>query len=179
MITGFSNYRDGKKDFQSVSKKGNVMGVCSTFNRKYLCCNVHVIRTIQNCPFECSYCFLQNYLTDGITKSVSDIPMVMRKVRSRTGTQPRRLFRIGTWELGDSLALETRTGQASRLVQEFAGMNNAILERMSELIIRSIDTVFASVSGRGEKIRLSKPLALPRDGPVIVPEHPLPSFKCA
>lgn len=124
----FSHFKDGKKILRSVPKKGTAMGICATFNPKYLCCNVHVIRTVQNCPFECSYCFLQNYLTDGTTKSVSDITAVMEEVRSRTESQQDRLFRIGSWELGDSLALEQKTGQARRLVQEFATLGNAVLE---------------------------------------------------
>jgi len=122
------HYRDGKTILQTVPKKGEAMGTCATFNEKYICCHVQVLRSVQNCPFECTYCFLQNYLTDGATKAVTDIYALMEEVREKTGTHPRRLFRIGTWELGDSLALESRTGQAARLIREFAGLDNAVLE---------------------------------------------------
>ncbi len=122
------NYRDGKSKMQVVTGKGEAMGVCATFSRKYICCNVHVLRSVHNCPFECSYCFLQNYLTDGMTKSVGDVDVLIDEVRQKVEREPGRLFRIGTWELGDSLALEDRTGQAAKLVWEFSGLENAVLE---------------------------------------------------
>jgi spore photoproduct lyase len=122
------NYRDGKRSFQTIPKKGEAMGTCATFNRKYLCCSVHVLKSIHNCPYECSYCFLQNYLNNGITKTVDDVSGLMQEVKQKICLQPGRLFRIGTWELGDSLALEKETGQAERLIPEFAKLNNAVLE---------------------------------------------------
>jgi spore photoproduct lyase len=122
------NFRDGKDELHRIEKKGEAMGVCATFNEKYICCNVHVMRSVHNCPFECSYCFLQNYLTDGVTKVVDDIPELMGEVRDKINREPQRLFRIGTWELGDSLALENSTGQAAELICEFASLDNAVLE---------------------------------------------------
>lgn len=122
------NFKDGKADIRTVPKKGDAMDTCATFNLKYLCCHVHVLKSVQNCPFECTYCFLQNYLTDGITKTVEDIDTLMNEVREKTSKEPWRLFRIGTWELGDSLALEEKTGQAARIITEFSGLDNAVLE---------------------------------------------------
>ena len=122
------NFKDGKKEVRAIPKKGEAMDTCATFNRKYICCHVHVLKSLHNCPFECSYCFLQNYLTDGRTKAVKDIGTLMKEVKEKILEKPRRLFRIGTWELGDSLALEHETGQAEKLVREFAGLKNAVLE---------------------------------------------------
>lgn len=122
------NYREGKKELQSIPKRGRAMDLCATLNSKYLCCGVHVLRSVLNCPFECSYCFLQNYLTDGTTKTVNDITELMREVEDRISKEHRRLFRIGTWKLGDSLALEKSTMQASKLVQKFSSLTNAVLE---------------------------------------------------
>jgi spore photoproduct lyase len=122
------DFRDGKKSIEPITKRGEAMGVCATFNRRYVCCNVHVLRSVHNCPFECSYCFLQNYLTDGATKSVQNINELMDEVKGKISREPDRLFRIGTWELGDSLALEKETGQARKLIQGFASFRNAVLE---------------------------------------------------
>ena len=121
-------FKEGKKEISSVLKKGEAMGTCATFNEKYLCCSVNVLRSVHNCPFECTYCFLQNYLNDGMTKVVSDVGALMNEVRSKIEAEPGRLFRIGTWELGDSLALEAGTGQAASLIKEFSGHRNAVLE---------------------------------------------------
>jgi len=128
VISHSINYKDGKADIRAIPKKGNAMDTCATFNLKYLCCHVHVLKSVQNCPFECSYCFLQNYLTDGITKTVEDIDTLMNEVKGKTAAEPWRLFRIGTWELGDSLALEGKTGQAAQIVTEFSKLDNALLE---------------------------------------------------
>lgn len=122
------NFKEGKKEVTAVPKKGEAMGDCATFNEKYICCRVNVLRSIHNCPFECTYCFLQNYLNDGMTKVVSDIGALMSEVRSKITAEPGRLFRIGTWELGDSLALEAGTGQAASLIKQFSRLGNAVLE---------------------------------------------------
>jgi spore photoproduct lyase len=122
------NFKDGKREIQAIAKKGDSMGACATFNKKYICCNVQVLRSVHNCPFECSYCFLQNYLNNGATRSVHDIDSLMEEVRAKITKEPQRLFRIGTWELGDSLALEEWSGQAARLIRAFAGLDNAVLE---------------------------------------------------
>ena len=122
------DFKEGKKEVASVPKKGEAMGACATFNEKYICCRVNVLRSVHNCPFECTYCFLQNYLNDGMTKVVSDVDALISEVRSKITAEPGRLFRIGTWELGDSLALEGETGQAASLIKQFSGLGNAVLE---------------------------------------------------
>lgn len=104
------------------------MDTCATFNEEYICCRVTVLKSVQNCPFECSYCFLQNYLNDGITKTIEDIGTLMNEVKAKTLSETWRLIRIGTWELGDSLALENKTGQAAALIGEFSELDNAVLE---------------------------------------------------
>lgn len=124
----FTNFKDGKKKMHRISKKGTSMGACATLNRKYLCCGIHVLRSVHNCPFECTYCFLQNYLTDGSTKVVDDASRLMNEVKDWLRSEPSRLLRIGTWELGDSLALEKQTGQAEKLIHAFARLDNAVLE---------------------------------------------------
>ncbi|MEE8423204.1 MAG: DNA photolyase, partial [Thermodesulfobacteriota bacterium] len=81
-----------------------------------------------NCLSDCSYCFLQNYLNDGRIKVVGDTDAVMKEVKEKTEAEPWRFYRIGTWELGDSLILEPLTGVASELVEAFVAIKNAVLE---------------------------------------------------
>jgi spore photoproduct lyase len=52
----------------------------------------------------------------------------MNEIKQWLQSEPSRLFRIGTWELGDSLALEQQTGHAEKLIQAFARLDNAVLE---------------------------------------------------
>lgn len=122
------HYRDGKKTVEFIPKKGNALDTCATFNKKYICCHVQVLRTVFNCPFDCSYCFLQNYLNDGAIKIVRDLDSLLEEVKEKIDKEPWRLFRIGTWELGDSLAFEKEIGQAARLIEAFSTTCNAVLE---------------------------------------------------
>lgn len=128
MSNVLNSYRDGKSSVTFIPKKGEVMDTCATISDKYVCCNVQVIKSVSNCPFDCSYCFLQDYLNDGTTKVIQDIDAIMTEVRLKTESQPNRLFRIGTWELGDSLALDHQVGQAAKLIEAFTTIPNAILE---------------------------------------------------
>ena len=122
------NYRDGKNVLSMVDKKGQKLDTCASKYKDYICCNVKVLKSVSNCPFDCTYCFLQNYLTDGTTTVVKDIDALMTEVHAKLESQPWRFFRIGTWELGDSLALESKTGQAAELVKAFSSLSNVVLE---------------------------------------------------
>jgi len=127
-IPKIPHYRDGKKVLYFTPKKGEKLDTCATINDKYICCNVKVLKSVSNCPFDCSYCFLQSYLTNSTTTIVDDTDALMAEVTEKLATQPWRFFRIGTWELGDSLALEKESGQASKLIPAFAKLNNVVLE---------------------------------------------------
>ena len=65
-----SSYIKGKQNLHFTSKKGEIMDTCATISDKYICCNVKVLKSVSNCPYDCSYCFLQNYLNDGNLKSI-------------------------------------------------------------------------------------------------------------
>ncbi len=121
-------YRDGKSTVKIVPKKGKALDTCATIGNEFVCCNIKVLKAVSNCPFDCSYCFLQNYLNDGTTKVVGDTNALLAEVDEYLLQNPLRLFRIGTWELGDSLALENHVGQAKLLINEFGKRNNVILE---------------------------------------------------
>ena len=66
------DYREGKKQVSFASKRGQAMDLCASLSHQYVCCGVHVLKAVSNCPFECTYCFLQNYLTNTTTYIVED-----------------------------------------------------------------------------------------------------------
>jgi spore photoproduct lyase len=123
-----SDYIKGKKSLHIKEKRGNSISLCASLSEKYICCNVHVLNTVSNCPFNCTYCFLQNYLTNKTVSIIGNIDTVLDEVTEKINKEPKRFFRIGTWELGDSLALEQYTGQAKTLIKGFAKFNNALLD---------------------------------------------------
>ena len=127
-MTESSYYRDGKKQLKFTPYKGEKMDTCATIHDEYVCCNVKVLKSVSNCPFDCSYCFLQNYLTNPDLEVVEETDRLINEIRQKVNAQPWRFFRIGTWELGDSLALENQTGQAKTLIETFSSIENAVLE---------------------------------------------------
>ena len=122
------DYRQGKKHLFIGPKQGDIFHTCASLDRRYICCSTHVISHISNCPFECTYCFLQNYLTDSTLSVIADTEAVLDEIRRRTSLQPWRLFRIGTWELGDSLAVSPLNYAAVELVSGFRKTPNCILK---------------------------------------------------
>jgi len=122
------DWRDGKRHLHLATKRGSALRYCASMHPEYICCSVHVLDAVSNCPFDCTYCFLQSYLTDTTVQVVADVDALLGEVRAAIARAPRRLHRIGTWELGDSLALEPITGTAAALVRGFAELDNAVLE---------------------------------------------------
>lgn len=123
-----ADYREGKRHLYLSPKKGEVMKICASLNHEYICCSTHVLGTVSNCPYDCTYCFLQDYLTNTVTTVISDHQAIMAEIRRKTSKHPWRFYRIGNWELGDSLALEKETHHSTQLVKSFATLDNALLE---------------------------------------------------
>ena len=82
------NYREGKKDVVKKEKKGETVDRCATYGKQYVCCNVHVIKSVSNCPYDCSYCFLQNYLNDGTMSVVDDTQAMIDEVKEKQPNNP-------------------------------------------------------------------------------------------
>ncbi|MBV1873647.1 MAG: hypothetical protein KUG80_02640 [Gammaproteobacteria bacterium] len=122
------DYQSGKKHLHISEKRGELFHNCSSMHDDYICCNVKVLATVSNCPYECSYCFLQNYLTDSTLSVVGEIDAMINEIKEKIKLEPWRIYRIGTWELGDSLALEDIAGNTAPLIKEVAQLKNVLLE---------------------------------------------------
>ena len=123
-----SDYRQGKRHLFLSPKRGDIFHVCASLDPRYICCSTHVVSHMSNCPFECTYCFLQNYLTDATLTVIADTRAIMEEIRHKTSLEPWRLFRIGTWELGDSLAVPPLNYATAELVSGFVKLPNCILK---------------------------------------------------
>ncbi len=93
-----------------------------------MCCNYYTLSCVWNCHLECTYCVLQSYLNSRVLAVCTNLPDLMEEVRGTLAREPGRIFRIGTGELADSLALDPLTGFSLRLVPFFAGLPNGYLE---------------------------------------------------
>ncbi|NOY23952.1 MAG: hypothetical protein GXO70_10645 [Acidobacteria bacterium] len=112
----------GKRHLLLDVFKGEFFRKCPGTKGK-VCCNYYVIDQTTNCPFDCSYCFLQSYLNLRAIRFAVNIEDLFRELE--IVFRKHRFIRLGTGELADSLALEPLTGFGRKLMEfaiEFPGV---------------------------------------------------------
>jgi spore photoproduct lyase len=117
-----------KRKLYLTKHKGEFLKKCPG-SAGQVCCNYFVINFASNCPMDCSYCYLQEYLADNsafkVFSNVGDlIDEADRTLKKHRGV----FFRIGTGEITDSLALEPYTGTVGEMIPYFAEQPNVLLE---------------------------------------------------
>ncbi len=101
--------------------------------RFYNCCGYKIIHIGENCPLSCSYCILKAYFRHSCLTVWANIEDMFDEL-SRLFSLRNSLFRCGTGEFTDSLALEWLTGYSSRLVEFLADYPNVCLELKSKVV---------------------------------------------
>ena len=127
--TGKDPFGAGKRRLFFTRQRARFLEHCPAGTPGLVCCNYLVVSLISNCPMDCSYCFLQEYLANNpILKVFTNSDDLLEEVAQVVDRQPWRQFRIGTGELSDSLALDTLVGFSADLVPFFAARKNVLLE---------------------------------------------------
>ncbi|MET0501708.1 MAG: spore photoproduct lyase family protein [Candidatus Binatia bacterium] len=94
-----------------------------------VCCNYFVVNFASNCPMDCSYCYLQEYLAHNPELKVfSNVDDLLTEADELLSMHRRFVFRIGTGEITDSLALDPYIGFAREVLPFFAEQPNVLLE---------------------------------------------------
>ena len=118
----------GKRTLLITENKGSFLKKCPG-TKKMICCNYYFLNFATNCPLDCSYCIIQEYLGNNpILKIFSNTEDMLSEAELIIGANQNKHFRIGTGELTDSLALDNITGFSKIIVPFFAGKQNVILE---------------------------------------------------
>jgi len=94
----------------------------------HLCCGYYVINAITNCPMDCSYCVLQEYLNNPFLTLYTNWDDLLQEIEAFLSGDRQSLLRLGTGELSDSLALESIFPISQFLIPFFAQRHNGILE---------------------------------------------------
>jgi len=96
--------------------------------RDYICCGYQTLQVTVNCPFDCTYCILQGYVNLPVTTVFVNVEDLLAELERKFAATPGRIWRLGTGEFGDSLALDHLMGLNEQLIPFFGRYPRAILE---------------------------------------------------
>jgi len=117
----------GKQILYLGRNRGRFFKPCPA-TREYRCCDYQVLNIGMNCPMDCVYCILQAYLNNPWLSFFVNTDDMFNEMTSAFATEPDRLWRIGTGEFTDSMALDDLTGLSRDLVTFVRDKNNCVLE---------------------------------------------------
>lgn len=111
----------GKKRLWLTNFEGAFLKPCPATGTDYLCCRYRNLNAQTHCPLDCTYCILQNYLNVPLITIYANTGKISGEIDSLIASQPWRLFRMGTGELTDSLALDRLTRLNEGLIRHTLG----------------------------------------------------------
>ena len=115
-----------KRQLYLARFQGQAIKTCQGLG-DYVCCQYYTISLVSDCHLECTYCILQDYLKNNpVITFYTNVEEIFDQIHKRIQEQPERIFRIGTGELSDSLALDHFTEFTKDYV-DFANENNNVL----------------------------------------------------
>ncbi|MFC1728982.1 radical SAM protein [candidate division KSB1 bacterium] len=123
-----STVTSGKRTLYLRHNQGKFVERCPGTANSHICCNYHVANIAVNCHLDCTYCFLQSYLTERAITVNTNVQDFLAEIDEMTALHQGKELRIGTGELADSLALDELTGFSTYLVPFFAERRNVLLE---------------------------------------------------
>jgi len=123
----------GKKYLLITRQRGEFVKPCPC-TPHYLGCNYFIVNIDLNCPLDCTYCILQHYLTNPLITVHVNREDLWRQLDIFLHRKRHRTVRIGTGELGDSLALDHLTENSIDLVSYFRKKRNVIFELKTKTV---------------------------------------------
>ncbi len=125
--------KEGKKYLLITQQKGEFVKSCPC-TPNYIGCNYFIINLDINCPLDCSYCILQHYLSNPMITVHVNTKDLWEQLDTFLYRNRKHILRIGTGELGDSLALDHITEHSKDLIYYFRGRKNAIFELKTKTV---------------------------------------------
>ena len=123
------SFASGKRRMIIMRRRSPFLMACPAGSAKFACCGYLVLTLASNCPMDCSYCFLQEYVADNPGFQIyANYDDAFAEIDKLIASAPNRHFRIGTGELADSLAMDSITGLSLDLVKFFASRETLTLE---------------------------------------------------
>ena len=116
-----------KESLRLMHFKGEFLKPCPG-TKRYICCGYQILNVGINCPMDCSYCFLQSYMNQPSLRIYTNLHEELEIIGDYIDKSQDKIFRIGTGEFTDSLALDDLTGWTEFLLPFFSRRKNCILE---------------------------------------------------
>ncbi len=123
----------GKNVLHFLNYKGEFLKPCPG-TREYICCGYQILNVATNCPLNCSYCILQYYFNNPHLRVHTNLAEELPRILETIDAQPEKVFRVGTGEFTDSLALDPVVRWTDLLVPAFSTRKNAVLELKTKTI---------------------------------------------
>ncbi len=125
---------EGKRILYLTTMQGDQVKPCPATNPPYLCCQYTVINQVQQCPMDCTYCILQDYLSSPVITVNVNLESIFNEIQQILINYPKRFFRFGTGELGDSLAQDPITQFGREYIGFFKNYENCLIELKTKSI---------------------------------------------
>ncbi|UCF57340.1 MAG: DNA photolyase [Deltaproteobacteria bacterium] len=116
-----------KETLRLLSFQGEFLKPCPG-TQEYICCGYQILQVGTNCPLDCSYCILQAYFNQPSLRIFVNLESKLEPIGRLIESNPEKIFRIGTGEFTDSLALEPILQWTDILLPFFSTRKNAVLE---------------------------------------------------
>jgi spore photoproduct lyase len=122
------SFKEGKETIFLTKFPGNFIKPCPGTGKGYLCCGYKVINQPINCPMDCTYCILQDYLGPSPLILYVNFDKIADQLNEFFDKGRGKTLRIGNGELSDSLALDYLGNFSSFFVSHFKRRKNLIFE---------------------------------------------------
>jgi len=107
--------------------RGERLGYCPG-SRGHLCCNYLTVDLYVGCPLGCTYCIMKSYLNFSPITVYPYASSSIERIREISFSNPGRMVRIGTGEVGDSLFLDPVFELSEEFIRGLADCENVFFE---------------------------------------------------
>lgn len=108
--------------------EGKFFKQCPGGNTNSACCNYFVLNLGSQCHFNCSYCYLQNFINTAFMVIYSNIEDALEELTEVSKKMKDHKARIGTGEVIDSLGLDPLTLYSQKIIEHIKDLPNLQLE---------------------------------------------------
>lgn len=121
-----------KKHLYLTAQKGRFIRQCpgatSRNTASQLCCGYMIVDVIYNCDYDCTYCYLQQYVNAPYLTIYANVEQLFDELGALLRARSSELVRLGSGEFSDSLSLDPLTGFSGLLVPFLRQFPNVLFE---------------------------------------------------